>query len=378
MFVPAQVLDFPDQPCVLTPFPESDDGMTQPSNKERFDGIDARLGGIGSHISGIDSRLDRIESALELRPPKPKSPFAQLRGQVWQWIVANKALVISVVAILVGIGGWFGSGYFKYWLDHKDDAFNDAADRRIEKALKAPGGVLATLEEVRKTTNATNTTLGTLQPFIHDVIDRQFENVSKLPTHVLIDRAPAVANLLSAAKDQKIVLDRQIVAETGKKFVQASPQSPAAWDAALGFLNYKSYVNSVSPLLPNLRDARIVGTHYRLPPLKEGQRYPTFTHLGIVPKESAAQFNLIGQDYNANLSTGDAYLIATGGDLPIDGMELRNVAFINVHITYDGGPVRIKNVYFINCTFEMKTAPSTQNLALAVLEPSPATNFSGM
>jgi hypothetical protein len=56
-------------------------------------------------------------------------------------------------------------------------------------------------------------------------------------------------------------------------------------------------------------------------------------------------------------------------------MELRNVVFHDTQIAYFGGPVSMKNVYFINCTFKMGVNPATQQLALALLKPEPSIAF---
>jgi hypothetical protein len=97
----------------------------------------------------------------------------------------------------------------------------------------------------------------------------------------------------------------------------------------------------------------------------------------IVPREFAAQYQSIGKDRNEGKPECSAVFVLTGGGTSLDGMQLRNVVLQNVHIVYQGGPVLIKNVYFINCTFEITSAPNSQNLALAMLAPAPATTFSG-
>ncbi len=37
----------------------------------------------------------------------------------------------------------------------------------------------------------------------------------------------------------------------------------------------------------------------------------------------------------------------------LDGIEWKNVTFVNVHIVYAGGPLMLENVRFVNCTFEV-------------------------
>jgi hypothetical protein len=43
----------------------------------------------------------------------------------------------------------------------------------------------------------------------------------------------------------------------------------------------------------------------------------------------------------------------TNGNQKLDGYHWRNVTFINSHISYNGGPLFVDNVLFINCTFTM-------------------------
>jgi hypothetical protein len=42
-----------------------------------------------------------------------------------------------------------------------------------------------------------------------------------------------------------------------------------------------------------------------------------------------------------------------GGTQPLDGMNWVNVLFIDAHIVYNGGPVTLHNVRFVNCTFSV-------------------------
>jgi hypothetical protein len=38
---------------------------------------------------------------------------------------------------------------------------------------------------------------------------------------------------------------------------------------------------------------------------------------------------------------------------PLDGHHFKNVIFENIQITYDGGPLILENVAFINCSFHL-------------------------
>src|SRR5260370_8618278 len=87
-----------------------------PSNKEQIDGILARL--------------VAVEAELGIRP-KPEGWWVRK----WEWTKTHKGTIISLTALILIIPGWFVSGWFKYHLDYKDDAFNDAVDGRITTKL---------------------------------------------------------------------------------------------------------------------------------------------------------------------------------------------------------------------------------------------------
>jgi hypothetical protein len=70
-----------------------------------------------------------------------------------------------------------------------------------------------------------------------------------------------------------------------------------------------------------------------------------------------------------NMGDGDAFIAASGGGVPggarivdgllivtpsqtLDGFVWENVVFVNARIRYMGGPVTLKNVRFVNCTFD--------------------------
>jgi hypothetical protein len=45
--------------------------------------------------------------------------------------------------------------------------------------------------------------------------------------------------------------------------------------------------------------------------------------------------------------------VGTQDRIPLDGATLRNVIFRNIVIIYNGGPLRMQNVKFENCTFQV-------------------------
>jgi len=70
--------------------------------------------------------------------------------------------------------------------------------------------------------------------------------------------------------------------------------------------------------------------------------------------------------------------IMDGGSLTdtrqrLDGVYWKNYTFTNVEIEYDGGPMRLENVKFINCTFKMKYSTLSDKFDDALLAQNPVT-----
>jgi hypothetical protein len=166
-----------------------------------------------------------------------------------------------------------------------------------------------------------------------------------------------------------------LVEETGQRFVKAATQDSAAWGVALDFVNYKSFLNHSSPTIPSsLQPAHSITLTYALGPAYATSS-PQLSGVGWAPKESAAQLNLIGHDHNKDLSIGTAFIFAKGGNVQLDGLRMRHLVFIGVHVVYRGGPVEMTDVYFVDCTFEMPSAPNSHNFAVAILTPGPSITF---
>jgi hypothetical protein len=190
----------------------------------------------------------------------------------------------------------------------------------------------------------------------------------------LVARLPELKQLVKSAKTANITVKPETLEQVGTKLIAVG--SPDAWDTAIDFLNYKSFINTTLTLKFN----NVAGTgtlttvHVEHPPA--GMSPTKLSVLGDVPSNQAAQFLTIGQpDPNGSLRLGNAWIITDGGGLVIDNMRLKQVVFRNVHIVYSGGPQEMQDVYFLNCTFDVKQQPNGQALVAAALKPSPATSF---
>ena len=112
-------------------------------------------------------------------------------------------------------------------------------------------------------------------------------------------------------------------------------------------------------------NAGFVHTHYDITAV-DGH-VPSTEHLGKAPIANAAKLEHIDKPNNAGYEFGDQWVLVANGSVSIDGMRMKNVILANVEVYYDGGPLVLDNVYFVNCTFHMVVHPRSQSLAIAFL-----------
>ena len=94
-------------------------------------------------------------------------------------------------------------------------------------------------------------------------------------------------------------------------------------------------------------------------------------NFGDVPRDQAAVLEPIGANLNKHNPRGDAFLFVSNGKITLDGTDLKNIIFINMNIRYLGGPLRMNNVHFVNCTFDIPENQNGRQFAKVVLtEPS--------
>jgi hypothetical protein len=271
--------------------------------QEQVDRIRERLHEVGGRLSGVESALQELKA----NPTK----LARAWSHIWRWVTTNKT-VSGLGGLVLLVAGWFVTGYYQHWLDHKHDAFNLAVDERV-KASTTVTEMQKTLAEIQKTSSETNTVLTTLQPYIHDMVIHQFENISKLPARSLIQRAPALKDLLAVAKNQRVSIDPKVIEQVGVKLAHCSASAhPATWDAALEFINYKSFNNNYSPFLPDTTNEKDFRDKYVIY-IPTGGVAPVSTLRGLAPADSAAQTGYIGEDRNKGMASGLAWIILEGG-----------------------------------------------------------------
>ncbi len=189
--------------------------------------------------------------------------------------------------------------------------------------------------------------------------------------------------VLAKAISERVKIEKTVIQEAGAKFLEASQKSPAAWGAALAFLNYKSFLNTA--VAPNPGNRKLIDLEHgrsedfyvefdarKIPGTQTAKfRYGGFGKVLPAGSPEGALFVRIGNEDRGNATTQHFYLGAIGFELKLDGYHIRNAIINGARIVYNGGPLILENVYFVNCTFEMPPTPQSQELANAILDHVP-------
>jgi hypothetical protein len=173
--------------------------------------------------------------------------------------------------------------------------------------------------------------------------------------------------VLEAAKNAKGRLDVPAVVAAGKEFAKASVSEPKAWEATAALLDYKSFLQKDNSPAAGARLHRSGVASYSYP-MSIGSLWT----ISASDSPDVPQMRLIDQpDLNKDSRTGPAFLNVRGGEFPLDGYYLKRVIIQDAHIIYNGGPLVLDQVFFVNCTFEIKQGDSGLEFADAVFSNNP-------
>jgi hypothetical protein len=345
--------------------------LSDVSNKERFDGLDARA-------AAIEARLIGVEGQLGIAIPVRNNFLTK----AYKAVINHKgtAAIISVIAIL---GGIFGSNLYRRHLEHQDRDFNYAVDGRISTKLEPIGTKLDGLTQRMATVE------GKLDVLI-------LQRLAAGP-HTS-QNSKQVAEVLEGIKKSGNQVGPSVISDTGKRFIDAAKNNSDAWDAALAFLGYRTFLNAAD--VPAVSNVSNTSPHIEVPstlpmqfirapdagpfhwvtffdngPIKPGTNaHISSTLQDPVLPSMAAHFERIGQKLNEGAPLNPVaprWIIVDGHNeafIRLDNEWLRNVTIKNTRIVYMGGPIQLENVYFIDCTFDMQITNRAVDLARKILD----------
>lgn len=279
---------------------------------------------VKEQLEGHETRLNAVEGALGIRLGEKRKGFKAWFSSKWKWAVGNK--FISVMSTLFVL---FAGIYGPYYLLHKDDNFNSAVDRELMK----PGGLATKVDDVQKTASRIDTTLSTLQPFIQEIINHQFESASKLPVSMLQNRLPALANLLSVAKNQSAKVNPTVLAILSSKLSKIQAPPPHFWPVAGAIISFRS-----SSIVGASRDWTAV--------------FPACIGIADLDASPNATVQRVGPNGKPigskvpveRVGVQDCYI-------DLDGKRGSRWDCTRCLVRYSGGPLYLRDVHFINCLF---------------------------
>lgn len=311
----------------------------------------------------LSERVERLTGRVTALENK-RIPTGVSKGK-WDrnFVLALAAFVVAGIGLPLMLLAWIEPHLQN---DLKKDVKIEVADQ-LKEPLKQLGEIAGDVKEIKGK-------LEILDPLIREITIKRMSEVENLDSKELIPRLPELKHLATVARTERIAVSAEAVKKVGKKLVAVGTSE--AWDAALDFLNYKSFLNASLPGIPSLTSAHImgVGTHYEFVTPSKGAGPVLSASIAEVPKDQAARLDFIGVDKNP-APVGNQYLILSGGETLLDGMQMKNIAVIGVHVYYQGGPLIMQNVYFVNCTFSIDLKPTGQEFARAFLATEPAISF---
>jgi hypothetical protein len=283
----------------------------------------------------------------------------QRHGNVAQWATVIAAICLGLLNL--GLTVWY----------HATSGQPQAADDHTNVLITAKLG------PVTETITQLNEKMGKLEGRFD-----QLDSEQKKATRLQLNRLSAqIATALTSKTD----IDPAIVARLGEdlpSFVKSStPEiSQAAWRVTTQLSDYRSFLNSQHG--PNTADATAIKPPGVWAFEVNARALPNAPDViigvlflpnePIVAGSEAAMFVKIGEE-NKITSAPRLWIVeGKGAEISLDGYHVRNSIVKDAHIVYNGGPLILENVYFVNCVFDVKHTDTGSQFTQAIITSSPS------
>lgn len=232
-------------------------------------------------------------------------------------------------------------------------------------------------DDLKKNQDALSKTNDKIDQLLSKALDRAFpEAKGAKPTQGALEGA---GKIISLAKALDVKIDRMVLAKYGTAVANLS-EDPSlghiAWNSLKQAIDYQSFLNK--DFVPTLKN---------LTPWPDNDQYRTSLSLlpdpsrptgkasaevfyagGYVKPEDSARLESLSKPQNVSSKIG-LFVVEGGIDgVSLDGMYMKNVIVRNAHVVYNGGPVRLENVTFVNCIFDFTKSKPTINLSNTLLQ----------
>jgi len=192
----------------------------------------------------------------------------------------------------------------------------------------------------------------------------QLEKAAAQPT--ALKSQNEVARIFAETKKSQTPIPPTVLANAGKSFIAVSEKDPGAWKTVQAFMEYRSYINSLTFVIPPT-SAPPEPTYFEMDTIP-GKPVPQLSFIPRgVPITDAARLQHIGKPTNPSVKLGPSNLIMMGGAGNLDKMEIAHVIFVGVELHYTGADLRMEDAFFVNCTFVFDNDYRSRMLAESII-----------
>jgi hypothetical protein len=275
--------------------------------------------------------------------------------------------VFGTVAVVGTMLAWFVVYYVPAKIDSQTQGLsNDVSSLKTDMA------------DVKGNVQRIDTNVNGLLKDLLEAELRSLKGISKQPPNIVTEKLRLVSDVVDRARQAGIHVNPSIVADAGNSALEASANSalqPVAWKTSQQLLDYRSYLTP-KPAPPESAQTGPTSKMWStsvLPFTVTSVTVYSFT----TNREEMARYEQFNEPRNETVPNGPSLIALNGaaGDLDIDDHVARNVIFDHLHIIYKGGRLELRNVLFVDCTFDILTAqPRGVSFARALFQAVP-TNF---
>jgi len=186
-------------------------------------------------------------------------------------------------------------------------------------------------------------------------------------------------SILTGLREKKVKLDLSAIESAGSKLITASYRSDEAWGVVGKLLDYRSFLAE--------EDISSLGKLTRIPeetssyrfninpvgPAAEGPNFQIMQVGGLAPPEQSARLEQLSARNPTGSGVRTIVVEGYGHGLSLDDTRMEHVVVRNAKIFYNGGPIRLVDVRFVDCEFFIARSTPAVELAKVLLRPAAAT-----
>jgi hypothetical protein len=285
------------------------------------------------------------------------------------WLKTMPGLIAACAAILAA-----GFACVIYIVKAETSPTNLETSKQIAKLTEDVQNLVEKLSPLPGEISSLDTRVTKLETHWDDLVLRRLGESAKA-------NASSIGKTLRDAQSAKLKLSPQTIQWVGEKLLDVSLMDRTARDAARDCLGYRSFLNVTDDPQPTPATGK---SSYRevvkiKPNPDHPELHPAFQVMfagGYAAPAESARLELLSKPQPAGSEFSFFVINGNVDTIILDGMYMRHVVVRNADLQYDGGPLQLDDVYFVNCLFHsrFKITPTSVKLGQQILR-KPSTSF---